>query len=62
MGRAVRQSLALEAVGLREAMAELPYGIETLPAREPWGGAELSGGLRDAVHEEPGRCPVGARN
>ncbi|MFE9601479.1 ATP-binding cassette domain-containing protein [Streptomyces hokutonensis] len=38
----VRQ--ALEAVGLREAIEELPHGLDTLLAREFWGGTELSGG------------------
>jgi ATP-binding cassette subfamily B protein len=38
----VRQ--ALDAVGLREAVEELPYGLDTLLARELWGGTELSGG------------------
>lgn len=35
---------ALDAVGLREAIAELPNGLDTLLARELWGGTELSGG------------------
>ncbi|GHI10465.1 ATP-binding cassette domain-containing protein [Streptomyces cellostaticus] len=35
---------ALEAVGLREAIEDLPAGLDTLLARELWGGSELSGG------------------
>jgi ATP-binding cassette subfamily B protein len=35
---------ALEAVGLRDAIDELPDGLDTLLAREHWGGTELSGG------------------
>ncbi|MCX4760236.1 ATP-binding cassette domain-containing protein [Streptomyces sp. NBC_01275] len=35
---------ALDAVGLREAVEELPNGLDTLLARELWGGTELSGG------------------
>ncbi|WP_411150102.1 ABC transporter ATP-binding protein [Streptomyces sp. A30] len=35
---------ALEEVGLRDAVEELPDGLDTLLARELWGGTELSGG------------------
>ncbi|CAM5348285.1 ABC transporter OS=Streptomyces aurantiogriseus OX=66870 GN=GCM10010251_81770 PE=4 SV=1 [Streptomyces aurantiogriseus] len=35
---------ALEAVGLRETIEDLPAGLDTLLARELWGGSELSGG------------------
>lgn len=35
---------AIDAVGMREAVESLPEGIETLLAREFFGGAELSGG------------------
>ncbi|MET7386983.1 ABC transporter ATP-binding protein [Streptomyces sp. NPDC005534] len=35
---------AVEAVGMREAIEELPAGLDTLLAREVFGGAELSGG------------------
>jgi ATP-binding cassette subfamily B protein len=35
---------AVEAVGMRQAVEELPAGLDTLLAREVWGGAELSGG------------------
>ncbi len=35
---------ALEEVGLREAVEEFPDGLDTLLARELWGGTELSGG------------------
>lgn len=35
---------ALDAVGLHEAITELPSGLDTLLAREHWGGTELSGG------------------
>ncbi len=35
---------ALEAVGLTEAVQDLPAGLDTLLARELWGGSELSGG------------------
>ncbi|WP_031223716.1 ATP-binding cassette domain-containing protein [Streptomyces roseochromogenus] len=35
---------AIDAVGMREAVDALPSGIETLLAREVFGGAELSGG------------------
>ncbi len=35
---------AIDAVGMREAVEALPDGIETLLAREVFGGAELSGG------------------
>lgn len=35
---------ALEAVGLQETVEELPNGLDTLLARELWGGTELSGG------------------
>ncbi|MCT9006737.1 ATP-binding cassette domain-containing protein [Streptomyces rhizosphaerihabitans] len=35
---------AIEAVGMREAVEDLPAGLDTLLAREIFGGAELSGG------------------
>lgn len=35
---------AIDAVGMREAVGRLPRGIDTLLAREIYGGAELSGG------------------
>ncbi|MEU6379548.1 ATP-binding cassette domain-containing protein [Streptomyces sp. NPDC046909] len=35
---------ALEAVGLRTVVEDLPRGLVTLLARELWGGTELSGG------------------
>jgi len=35
---------AVDAVGLREAIQDLPTGLDTLLAREIFGGAELSGG------------------
>ncbi|MEU4657730.1 ATP-binding cassette domain-containing protein [Streptomyces sp. NPDC023723] len=35
---------AVDAVGLREAVEELPAGLDTLLAREIFGGTELSGG------------------
>ncbi|MEV3853046.1 ABC transporter ATP-binding protein [Streptomyces sp. NPDC050095] len=35
---------AIDAVGMREAIETLPHGIDTLLAREVFGGAELSGG------------------
>ncbi|MFF3244493.1 ATP-binding cassette domain-containing protein [Streptomyces sp. NPDC002870] len=35
---------AVDAVGMREAVEELPAGLDTLLAREIFGGAELSGG------------------
>ncbi|WP_232838548.1 ATP-binding cassette domain-containing protein [Streptomyces geranii] len=35
---------AVDAVGMREAVDDLPNGMETLLAREVFGGAELSGG------------------
>ncbi|MFE4968675.1 ATP-binding cassette domain-containing protein [Streptomyces sp. NPDC056660] len=35
---------AIDAVGLREAVEDLPAGLDTLLARELWGGSELSGG------------------
>ncbi|GHD98477.1 hypothetical protein GCM10010339_05810 [Streptomyces alanosinicus] len=35
---------AIDAVGMREAVESLPHGMETLLAREVFGGAELSGG------------------
>ncbi|MFG2143449.1 ABC transporter ATP-binding protein [Streptomyces sp. NPDC048696] len=35
---------AVDAVGMREAVEELPHGLDTLLARELWGGSELSGG------------------
>ncbi|MGW1890608.1 ATP-binding cassette domain-containing protein [Streptomyces sp. NPDC002004] len=35
---------AVDAVGMREAVDDLPAGLDTLLAREVFGGAELSGG------------------
>ncbi|MFF9901381.1 ABC transporter ATP-binding protein [Streptomyces longispororuber] len=35
---------AVDQVGLREAIEDLPHGLDTLLAREWFGGAELSGG------------------
>ncbi|MFF9980415.1 ATP-binding cassette domain-containing protein [Streptomyces erythrochromogenes] len=35
---------AVDAVGMREAIEDLPSGLDTLLAREVFGGAELSGG------------------
>ncbi|WP_225077228.1 ATP-binding cassette domain-containing protein [Streptomyces sp. CoT10] len=35
---------AVEAVGMREAVEKLPQQLDTLLAKELWGGAELSGG------------------
>ncbi|MFJ4124306.1 ABC transporter ATP-binding protein [[Kitasatospora] papulosa] len=35
---------AVDAVGMRETVEKLPQGLDTLLARELWGGAELSGG------------------
>lgn len=35
---------AIDSVGLREAIEALPYGLDTLLAREVWGGSEFSGG------------------
>jgi ABC-type multidrug transport system fused ATPase/permease subunit len=35
---------AVDAVGLREAVEELPAGLDTLLARDVFGGSELSGG------------------
>ncbi|MFJ9812581.1 ATP-binding cassette domain-containing protein [Streptomyces sp. NPDC101158] len=35
---------AVDAVGMREAVEDLPTGLDTLLAREIFGGAELSGG------------------
>ncbi|MGP3922913.1 ATP-binding cassette domain-containing protein [Streptomyces sp. 8N616] len=35
---------AIDAVGMRETVEELPKGLDTLLARELWGGRELSGG------------------
>lgn len=34
----------VDAVGMREAIEELPQQLDTLLAKELWGGAELSGG------------------
>ncbi|WP_432119742.1 ATP-binding cassette domain-containing protein [Streptomyces sp. bgisy032] len=34
----------VDAVGMREAIEKLPQGLDTLLAKELWGGAELSGG------------------
>ncbi|WP_406345633.1 ABC transporter ATP-binding protein [Streptomyces sp. NBC_00648] len=35
---------AVDAVGMRTAVEDLPHGLDTLLARELWGGSELSGG------------------
>ncbi|WP_435863303.1 ABC transporter ATP-binding protein [Streptomyces prunicolor] len=35
---------AIDAVGLTEAVHQLPAGLDTLLARDVWGGSELSGG------------------
>ncbi|WP_141726461.1 ATP-binding cassette domain-containing protein, partial [Actinacidiphila rubida] len=35
---------AVEAVGMRDTLDGLPLGLDTLLARELWGGSELSGG------------------
>ncbi|MGW0732132.1 ATP-binding cassette domain-containing protein [Streptomyces sp. NPDC002851] len=35
---------AVDAVGMRDALEKLPVGLDTLLARELWGGTELSGG------------------
>ncbi|MFE1788951.1 ATP-binding cassette domain-containing protein [Streptomyces sp. NPDC059525] len=35
---------AIDAVGLREAVEELPNGLDTLQARDVWGGVDFSGG------------------
>ncbi|MFI7008223.1 ABC transporter ATP-binding protein [Streptomyces sp. NPDC050145] len=35
---------AVDAVGMREPVERLPQGLDTLLAKELWGGAELSGG------------------
>ncbi len=35
---------AIDAVGLREAVDDLPAGLDTLLSREVFGGCELSGG------------------
>jgi ATP-binding cassette subfamily B protein len=35
---------AVDAVGMREAVEDLPHGLDTLLAREMFGGSELSGG------------------
>jgi ATP-binding cassette subfamily B protein len=35
---------AVDAVGMRDAVEKLPQGLDTLLAKELWGGAELSGG------------------
>ncbi|WP_282693532.1 ABC transporter ATP-binding protein [Streptomyces sp. CC208A] len=35
---------AIDAVGLRDAVEDLPAGLDTLLARDLWGGTELSGG------------------
>ncbi|MFJ8129560.1 ATP-binding cassette domain-containing protein [Streptomyces hydrogenans] len=35
---------AVDAVGLRDAVDDLPAGLDTLLARDLWGGTELSGG------------------
>ncbi|WP_055587058.1 ATP-binding cassette domain-containing protein [Streptacidiphilus griseoplanus] len=35
---------AIDSVGMRDAVEELPKGLDTLLARELWGGSELSGG------------------
>ncbi|MFD8004291.1 hypothetical protein [Streptomyces mirabilis] len=46
-GRTVDDTLvwqALEAVGMRESADRLPHRLDTLPARELFGGTELYGG------------------
>ncbi|MGW0600249.1 ATP-binding cassette domain-containing protein [Streptomyces sp. NPDC002776] len=40
---------AVDAVGLREAIDDLPAGLDTLLARDVFGGSELSGGLWQRV-------------
>lgn len=35
---------SVDAVGMRTAVEDLPHGLDTLLARELWGGSELSGG------------------
>lgn len=35
---------AIDAVGLREAVEDLPNGLDSLQARDIWGGVEFSGG------------------
>ncbi|MFE0674878.1 ATP-binding cassette domain-containing protein [Streptomyces sp. NPDC058867] len=40
---------AVDAVGLREAVDDLPAGLDTLLARDIFGGSELSGGLWQRV-------------
>ncbi|MFD7027286.1 ATP-binding cassette domain-containing protein [Streptomyces sp. NPDC059917] len=35
---------AIDAVGLREAVEDLPHGLDSLQARDIWGGVEFSGG------------------
>jgi ABC-type bacteriocin/lantibiotic exporter with double-glycine peptidase domain len=37
------------ATGMREAVDDLPHGLETLLAREAFGSAELSGGQRQRL-------------
>ncbi|MFE6332033.1 ATP-binding cassette domain-containing protein [Streptomyces sp. NPDC057798] len=51
---------AVDAVGLREAIDDLPAGLDTLLARDVFGGSELSGGLWQriacsrALYRKPG--------
>ncbi|GAA3367434.1 ABC transporter ATP-binding protein [Streptomyces sannanensis] len=50
---------AVDAVGMRQAVEDLPAGLDTLLAREVFGGAELSGGQwqRLACSRALYRCP-----